>query len=182
MRSSKRPRRAHPRASASWSCVSKIRVLDQLTPVFAAGGLPCLVDLNVYDSKTPEDFPESRTALGGKIKIERLYCYVSDPDEAFTERYLGALANPAFCPSLWMVRRAGCFDDDSVQAALETRRQRREARAAASLQKRTEALEARVGELEAQVKTQGTKLQEQDAKLAALTTLVEQLTERVYRR
>lgn len=166
-----------------------VGLLDQLMPIFAAGGLPSLVDLEVYQVDMPENFPESWTALGGKIKIERLRFDMYESDETFAERYLEALTNLSFCPSLRVVKPVDSFDDDRVQAALETRRQRREARAAASLQERTEALEARVGELEAQVKTQdaklqeqGTKLQEQDAKLAALTTLVEQLQVRSYRR
>lgn len=114
--------------------------LLELSPVFAADGLPRLTSLSLFKaSEGDEDAADGSTyfdvwtALGGKIKLDLLSLFV-DLSYISKKRLLKALANPDFCPclrksSVWVI---DVIDVKAVQAQLrECRRKTRNALAEA---------------------------------------------------
>ncbi len=112
--------------------------IQDLTQVFDAGGLDCLVYLGLDIDREGEEgvaaLFEPWKALGPKIKLEWLYldAKISDSLQA---KLLEYLADPAFCPYLRRFstsRSSPTIKREDVDAALEARRQKREALAAAA--------------------------------------------------
>jgi hypothetical protein len=108
-------------------------VLKAFSPVFAAGALPCLLRLEVtgrWGTNSALAFIKQWTALGPKIKLECPFLRHT-PSEAQRGQLLKAVTDPAFCP---LLRHADIYGirQDKVRAALEERRLKREAQAAAA--------------------------------------------------
>lgn len=140
--------------------------VDQLTPAFEAGALPCLRSLVVTGSTYPDirgELWDTWGALGPKIKLERLvvpstYASTYGGPIKFPER---ALEDPDFCPFLREIWREEDEPPDGYQLLdLHTRMRKRELRAAkasvmdamARLEACNAALEGRVADLEAELR------------------------------
>ena len=108
----------------------RIDRLDKLTPVFAAGGLPRLVHLEVTGNQMGSqeaNFPEAWAALGPKVRLEGLTLVPVMPLDLFVRILKAIEGEMDFCPSLRRMFAAG--DNNYVKSlkdALETRQVRRE--------------------------------------------------------
>jgi hypothetical protein len=122
------------------------------------------------------------TALGSSIELERLSLNYLEMPQSQPPQLLDAFADPTFCPFL-RTCYAGYREGEKVRAALETRRQKREAQAAAAAAAavaepqttaaRTPARTKKEEEMQARIATMEAQVQQQDARLQALTALVE---------
>lgn len=146
--------------------------MDVFTPLFEKDALPSLTSLEFsWEGRATAGagFPAAWTALGPKVKLQRLAIDIR-MDENVATRFLKALANPAFCPSVSVFRvfprelNGRAVDRKRAKKALDTRWWKREGRSEApprTTESRVQELQMRVKELEAKEQRRWQRKEEQ---------------------